>query len=344
MAPRYALIVLAPSLLLAAAAPKPATPVTLHDTAAADLVDPATPIEKLADGFGFTEGPVWVAKGSYLLFSDVPGNVIWKLVPGRKPAVYRANIAFHGPDIWRVGGMNSNGFPEGDPRRERFAMIGPDGMALDRRGRLVFCSFAGRSIVRLEKDGRRTVLAERYQGQRFNGTNDIVVKRDGAIYFTDTFGGLRERANDPRKDIAINAVYRWKDGALSRVVADMPSVNGLAFSPDETFLYVNSGVDNSVNRYAVRPDGTLADGRRFLTLAGDPKTGVSDGMKVDVRGNIYITGPGGIWIVSPAGAHLATIALPEKPINLAFGGADRRSLFVTAHTGVYRLSVRVPGI
>jgi gluconolactonase len=335
---------LALALLLAAATPIPATPVTLHDPAAGELIDPAIAIEKLADGFGFTEGPVWMAKGGYLLFSDVPGNVIWKLVPGRKPDIYRANIAFDGPDIWRVGGMNSNGFPEDDPRRERFAMIGPDGMAVDRQGRLVFCSFAGRSIVRLEKDGRRTVLAERYQGERFNGTNDVVVKRDGAIYFTDTFGGLRERANDPRKEIAINAVYRWKDGALSRVVADMPSVNGLAFSPDEQFLYVNSGVDNSVNRYEVQPDGTLANGRRFLTLAGDPKTGVSDGMKVDIRGNVYITGPGGIWIVSPAGTHVATIAFPEKPINLAFGGSDRRTLFVTAHTGVYRLSVRVPGI
>ena len=332
------------ALVLAAASPVPVPAVALHRPDAAELIDAAAPVEKLADGFGFTEGPVWIAKGGYLLFSDVPGNVIWKLVPGQKPAVYRAQIAFTGPDIWRVGGMNSNGFPEGDPRRERFAMIGPDGMALDRQGRLVFCSFAGRSIVRLEKDGSRTIIAERYRGQRFNGTNDIAVKRDGAIYFTDTFGGLRERADDPRKEIAINAVYRWKDGVLTRVVADMPSVNGLAFSPDERILYVNSGVDNSVNRYDVLPDGTLANGRHFLTLAGDPKTGVSDGMKVDVRGNIYITGPGGIWIVSPVGEHLATIAVPEKPINLAFGGVDRRMLFVTAHTGIYRIAVRVPGI
>ncbi|SBV32360.1 Galactose mutarotase family enzyme (fragment) [uncultured Sphingopyxis sp.] len=332
------------ALALVAATPDRVTAIELHRPEAGELIDPAARIEKLADGFGFTEGPVWVATGGYLLFSDVPGNVIWKLVPGQKPVVYRANIAFDGPDIWRVGGMNSNGFPEGDLRRERFAMIGPDGMALDRQGRLVFCSFAGRSIVRLEKDGSRTIIAERYRGQRFNGTNDIAIKRDGAIYFTDTFGGLRERADDPRKEIAINAVYRWNDGVLTRVVEDMPSVNGLAFSPDERILYVNSGVDNSVNRYDVLPDGTLANGRRFLALAGDPKTGVSDGMKVDVRGNIYITGPGGIWIVSPAGGHLATIAFPEKPINLAFGGADRRTLFVTAHTGIYRVAVRVPGI
>jgi gluconolactonase len=318
--------------------------ISLLQPEAATLIDPAARVELLADGFGFTEGPVWVPKGGYLLFSDVPGNVIWKLVPGRKAAVYRANIAFDGPDIWRVGGLNDNAFPEGDPRHEAFAMIGPDGLAIDRQGRIVFCSFAGRSIVRLEHDGRRSVLAERYRGQRFNGTNDLVVKRDGAIYFTDTFGGLRKRAADPRKEIPANAVYRWKDGAVKRVVDDMPSVNGLAFSPDERLLYVNSGVDNTINRYDVRPDGTLANGRRFLTLDGDPKTGVSDGMKVDSRGNIYITGPGGIWIVSPSGTHIATIAFPEKPINLAFGGPDRRILFVTAHTGVYRVPVRVAGL
>lgn len=332
-----------PAICRASSAQTKASSVTLLNPIAATLVDPAAQVQKLADGFGFTEGPVWVAKGGYLLFSDVPGNVIWKLIPGQPPTVHRANIAFDGPDIWRVGGMNSNGFPEGDPRRERFAMIGPDGLALDRQGRVVLCSFAGRSIVRLERNGRRTVLADRYLGQRFNGTNDLVVKRDGAIYFTDTFGGLRQRANDPRKELPINAVYRWRDGSLSRVVEDMSSVNGLAFSPDEALLYVNSGVENTINVYDVRSDGSLVNGRRFLQLEGDREAGVTDGMKVDTRGNIYVTGPGGIWIVSPGGAHLATIHFAEKPINLAFGGPDRRSLFVTAHTGVYLVPVLIPG-
>ena len=335
------------ALVVVAQAPaeeRPVQAVTLLESRGAALIDPAVSVQRLADGFGFTEGPVWVARGGYLLFSDVPGNVIWKLAPGGKPIVYRANVAFDGPDIWRVGGMNDNAFPADDPRFERFAMIGPDGLALDREGRVILCSFAGRSIVRLEADGRRTVLADSYRGLRFNGTNDLAVKRDGAIYFTDTFGGLRQRAKDPRKEQPGNAVYRWKNGALAMVVSDMPSVNGLAFSPDERILYVNAGVDNYVNRYDVRSDGMLTNGRRFLTLEGDPQTGVADGMKVDIQGNVYITGPGGIWIVAPDGRHLATVTLPEKPINLAFGGADRRTVFVTAHTGIYSFRVRVAGL
>jgi gluconolactonase len=317
--------------------------VTLLRPDAANLIDPAARIERLAGGFGFTEGPVWVPKGGYFLFSDIPGNVIWKLVPGRAATVYRSNIAFDGPDLWRVGGMNDNAFPPDDPRFEQFAMIGPNGLALDLQGRVILCSFAGRSIVRIEHDGRRTVIADRYKGQRFNGTNDLVVKRDGAIYFSDTFGGLRKRANDARKEIPVNAVYRWQDGRLTQVVKDMPSVNGLAFSPDEKTLYVNSGVDNYINRYEVRDDGSLSSGYRLLSITGDPATGVSDGMKVDAAGNIYVTGPGGIWIVTPDAEHIATIRFPEKPINLAFGGTDGRTLFVTAHTAVYSLRVRVGG-
>ena len=308
------------------------------------LVAPDATIEKVADGFGFTEGPVWDGRTSSLLFSDLPGNVVYRYTPAdRKTAVFMHQAGFQGADAWRWGGMNDNGRDEHDPRFEEFPMIGPDGLALDASGRLILCTFAGRSIDRIEKDGRRTVLADGYQGKRFNGTNDVVVRRDGSIYFTDTFGGLRRRADDKRKELPFNGVYRWKDGKLTLLVSDMPNTNGLAFSPDEKLLYVNGSRDNYVRRYDVLPDGTLANGRMFIDFGGHKERGVTDGMKIDVAGNLYVTGPGGIWILSPDAQHLGTIHLPEVPINLAFGDVDRKSLYVTAHTSLYRVRLEIAG-
>ena len=325
-------------------APSDSAAVSVLQPQATQLVDPAENPVKLADGFAFTEGPIWVRRGGYLLFTDIPGNVIWKLVPGKRASVYRLNAGYIGPEIFRVGGLNDNGFAKDDPRYVEYAMIGPDGLALDRQGRVVMATFAGRSIARLERDGRRVELTGSFHGQRFNGPNDLVVKSDGAIYFTDTFGGLRKRANDPRKALPINAVLRWKNGAISEVVTDMAMVNGLAFSPGEKILYVNGNTDNYINAYDVHADGSLGKGRLFFTLDGDKATGTTDGMKVDRRGDVWVTGPGGIWIISPGGVHLATIHFPEKPINFTFGGADHRTLFVTAHTGIYSLRTRVSGL
>ena len=333
--------------LLANAQPAPGPGVVRLDPLLDVLVSADARVELVASGFGFTEGPVWVPRedGGYLLFSDMPGNVIHKLTPGdRKVSVYLANAGFNGPDIWRWGGMNDNGFDPKDPRYEEFPMLGSDGLALDREGRLIITTFSGRSIDRLEPDGRRTVLVDNYQGKRFGGTNDVVVKSDGAIYFTDTFGGLRRRDKDPRRELDFNAVYRWHDGRLTLLVSDLRRTNGLAFSPDEKYLYVNGSVDNYVRRYDVLPDGTLANGRLLIDLANQPEPGVTDGMKVDTLGNIYVTGPGGIWIVSPGGKHLGTILTPEKAINLAFGDADRKTLYIAAHTGIYRIKVETPGI
>jgi gluconolactonase len=314
-------------------------------TAALDrVIAPNATAEKVADGFGFTEGPVWDSRTASLLFSDVPGNVIYRYTPAdRKTVVFMHRAGFQGADIWRWGGMNDNGRDEGDPRYEEFPMIGPDGLALDGTGRLILCTFAGRSIDRIEKDGRRTVLADGYEGKRFNGTNDVVVRSDGAIYFTDTFGGLRQRGEDRRKELPFNGVYRWQQGKVTLLVSDMPNTNGLAFSPDEKVLYVNGSRDNYVRRYDVLPDGTLTHARMFIDFRGRKERGVTDGMKVDVAGNVYVTGPGGIWVLSPEAQHLGTIHLPEVPINLAFGGADRKSLYVTAHTGLYRVPLRIAG-
>ena len=171
-------------------------------------------------------------------------------------------------------------------------MIGADGLTLDRQGRLIIATFAGRSLMRIEENGQRTVLADRYEGKRFGGPNDVVVKRDGAIYFTDTYGAFRLREKDPRRELLFNAVYMWKEGKLTLVVKDMPSTNGLAFSPDEKYLYVNAGRDNYVNRYEVRGDGTLASGTLFFDMRKATGTGVTDGLRVDSRGNLYETGPG----------------------------------------------------
>jgi len=223
-------------------------------------------------------------------------------------------------------------------------MMGADGLAVDRQGRLILATFAGRSLMRVETDGKRTVLADRYEGKRFGGPNDVVVKRDGAIYFTDTYGALRLRDKDPRKELDFNAVFRWKDGKLALMAKDMPNTNGLAFSPDEKYLYVNGSRDNYVNRYEVQADGTLANGKLFIDMSKETERGITDGLRVDTKGNLYETGPGGVWIISPDGKHLGTIRAPEQSTNVGFGDADRKTLYIAARTGIYKIRVNTPGI
>ena len=303
-------------------------------------------VELVKGGFGFTEGPVWVQKGaqSYLLFTDIPGNVVWKLTPDGKASVYLENVGYNGPEVWRWGGIQNNGFDKADPRYEEFAQIGADGLTLDREGRLILATFTGRSLMRIETNGKRTVLADRWEGKRFGGPNDVVVKSNGAIYFTDTYGAFRLREKDPRKELDFNAVYMWKDGKLSLLVNDMPNVNGLAFSPDEKYLYVNGSRDNYVNRYEVRSDGTLANGKLFIDMRKETGSGVTDGMRVDTKGNLYETAPGGVWIISPQGKHLGTIRAPEISTNVGFGDADRKTLYIAARTSIYKIRVNTPGI
>jgi gluconolactonase len=316
------------------------------DPALDELVSGDAKVELVKGGFGFTEGPVWVQKGreGYLLFTDIPGNVIWKLTPDGKASVFLGNVGYNGPEVWRWGGIQNNGRERTDPQFEEFAMIGADGMTLDRQGRLIIATFAGRSLMRIERNGRRTVLADRYEGKRFGGPNDVVVKRDGAIYFTDTFGAFRLRDKDPRKELESNGVYRWKDGKLSLVVRDMPAVNGLAFSPDEKYLYVNGSRENYVNRYEVGSDGTLANGKLFIDMKKETERGITDGMRVDTKGNLYETGPGGVWIISAEGKHLGTIRAPEQSTNIGFGDSDRKTLYIAARTSIYKIRLNTPGI
>jgi gluconolactonase len=308
------------------------------DAALDALVSPDAEIELVKGGFGFTEGPVWVQKGKsgHLLFTDIPGNVIYKLTPqDGQASVYLDNAGYNGPDIWRWGGLQNDGRERTDPRFEEFAMIGADGLTLDRQGRVIVATFAGRSLVRLESNGKRTVLADRYEGKRFNGLNDVVVKRDGAIYFTDTYGGLRLRDKDPRKELEFNAVFMWKDGKLTLLIKDMPNTNGLAFSPDEKYLYVNGSRDNYVKRYEVLPDDTPANGT---------ERGITDGLRVDRKGNLYETGSGRVWVISPDGKHLGTIQAPEQATNLGFGDADHKTLYIAARTSIYKIRVSPPGL
>jgi gluconolactonase len=316
------------------------------DPALDALVSPDAKVELVKGGFGFTEGPVWMQKGKegYLLFTDIPGNVVWKLTADGKASVFLDNVGYSGPEVWRWGGVQNNGFDKIDPKFEEFAMIGADGLTVDRQGRLILATFAGRSLMRIEPNGKRTVLADRWEGKRFGGPNDVVVKSNGAIYFTDTYGAFRLRDKDPRKELDFTGVYMWKDGKLSLVVKDMPMVNGLAFSPDEKYLYVNGSRDNYVNRYEVKADGTLANGKLFIDMSKETERGITDGLRVDTKGNLYETGPGGVWVISPEGKHLGTIRAPEQSTNVGFGDADKKTLYIAARTGIYRIRVNTPGI
>src|SRR5262249_24587580 len=157
----------------------------------------------------------------------------------------------------------------------------------------------------------RTTLADRWEGKRFGGTNDVIVKKDGAVYFTDGFGGLRLREKDPKREIMENGVYMVRNGKVTRVIGDIANTNGIAFSPDEKILYANGSRDRFVKAYDVNADGTLSNGRMLIDVNSDPLPGITDGLRVDVKGNLWETGPGGVWIISPQGKHLGTIRLPE---------------------------------
>jgi gluconolactonase len=201
-----------------------------------------------------------------------------------------------------------------------------------------------RQVVRVEADGRRTVLASHFEGKRLNSTNDLVFKRNGSLYFTDPPSGLRRRNEDPKKELPFNGVYLLKDGKLQLLAKDLANPNGIALSPDEKILYVNSSADRKIYRFDVRPDDTVANGRLIVDMGAEKAPGAPDGMKVDEKGHLYSTGAGGIWVMTPEGKHLGTLVFPEQPANLAFGDADGRMLYVTARSSVYRIRLRIPGV
>jgi gluconolactonase len=295
---------------------------------AIDQIVPASPaIQKLAEGLVFTEGPVWIRQG-YLLFSDVPSNVIYKWTGDSKVEVFRKASGYNGTDA-----------PAG-------AFIGSNGLTLDRQGRLIICEHGNGRVTRLEKDGKLTVLAGKYEGKRLNSPNDAVYKKDGALYFTDPPYGFVKQDEDPKKELKFNGVYRLAGGKLQLVYRELTRPNGLAFSPDEKYLYVaNSDPQRKIwMRFEVTSAGGLANGKVFYDVTNQTADGLPDGMKIDQKGNLYCTGPGGVWIFSPAGKHLGTIQPPETPANLAWGDADGKTLYITARKGLYRIMLQIPGI
>jgi gluconolactonase len=291
------------------------------------IVAPGTTIEKLAGGFLFTEGPVWVSDGGYLLFSDPNNNLIYRWSESEGVSIYRTHSGYAGMDIGEYGQPGSNG------------------LALDSEGRLAINEHGNRRVTRLEKNGQLTVLADRYEGQRLNSPNDLVYRSDGALFFTDPPFGLPQFFADRRKELAFSGVYAVLKGQLKLVSKSLSGPNGLAFSPDEKYLYVDNWDEKRkvILRYDVHADGSLSNETVFFDATGEPGEEAWDGLKVDVEGNVYASGPGGLWIFSPEAKHLGTISGPEHPHNMAWGDADRRTLYLAAQTGLYRIRLNIVG-
>ncbi len=317
------------------------------DPALDDIISPDAKLETLGEHFGLTEGPVWVPEGNsgYLLFSDNAANVIYKWKEGSSLSVFLERSGYTGNDVKNVGDQTISG-------RLAILLIGSNGLALDPQGRLIITAMTDRNVVRLEKDGTRTMIADRYEGKRFNGPNDVVVKSDGAIYFTDTVFGMRGGEKSPSRELPYSGFFLVKDGKVTLLGSDKDHPgeipNGITLSPDEKTLYVTQGFRKTI-RYDVLPDDTVANGSVFVfVFAGN------DGMKTDVKGNLYSTnavGPGEIWITSKEGKHLGTIELPQPagvepkprivPTNLAFGDPDGKTLYITACTHLFRIRLKI---
>jgi gluconolactonase len=273
------------------------------------LVDRNAKLETVATGFGFTEGPMWDAAG-FLYVSDEAINKIFRVYP--------------------------------DGREEDVIALGdPDGNTFDRQHRLIDCATVLRAIIAVTPDGKYTVLADRYDGKKFNSPNDVIVGPDGALYLTDPTLDL---VAGEKQEIPFQGVYRLDDNGTVRLLTkDLNQPNGLAFSPDGKHLYVDDSEKRNIRVYDVAADGTLSGGRIFGKEPGDQHDGVPDGMKVDRNGNLYVTGPKGIWVWDARGHHLGTIVLPEQPANLTWGDKDYRTLYITATTSVYRIQMRAEG-
>jgi len=265
--------------------------------------------ERLATGFAFTEGPSWHPDGFYY-FVDIRKNLLHRLTPGQTPEIARENTG------------------EGN------------GTTFDLEGRLVMCEGGNRRVTRMSADGRIEVLMDRFEGKQLNRPNDVVCRSDGSIFFTDP--GLRVPLAE--RELPYAAVYRIAPDGTTAMVADFEYPNGLAFSPDERILYVaNTRWAQYIHALEVDAGGVMLRRRIFADMSSDEKDGVPDGMKVDVDGRIYCTGPGGTWVFNPDGTRLGIIRTPEVPANLAFGGPDLQTLFFTARTSIYTLRAKVPG-
>lgn len=308
------------------------TEIVQADPALDRIVSPGTRLEKLASGFLFTEGPVWVPATAnvpgHLLFSDPNNNTIYRWSQEGQVSVFRAKSGYSGFDIGEYHQPGSNG------------------LTLDKQGRLTVNQHGNRRVIRIEPRGNITVLADRYDGKRLNSPNDLVYRSDGALYFTDPPFGLPGVFNDPRKELRHSGVYCVKDAMVKLVSAELDAPNGIALSPDEKTLYVNNWNETRkvILRYDVHDDCTLANGNVFVDLTNAPGKDALDGLKVDQEGHVYSTGPGGLWIFSSEGKHLGLIRGPEDPHNMAWGDDDGKTLYITALTGLYRMRMNIAGV
>ncbi|HVN80171.1 MAG TPA: SMP-30/gluconolactonase/LRE family protein [Terriglobia bacterium] len=310
------------------------------DPIAESIIPSGAQLELIATGFTWLEGPVWT-NGS-LYFADIPANAIYRWSPEQGVTTFLKPSGYKG----------SAPYPGHEP--------GSNGMTLDARGRLTVAGHAARTIFRFESIDPRatiTILADSYEGKKLNSPNDLVYRSDGSLYFTDPpYGLLTQRDDDSKKELRVNGVFRIPHALeqkpsteperrnLQLVVSDLTRPNGLVFSPDEQHLYVNNSEPKKLwMRYTVQPDGSLKDPKLLYDATADNRPGSSDGMKIDSAGNIYSTGPGGIWIFTPEGKPIATILLPEKPGNLVFGGEDGKTLYILASDKIYRVGLKIAG-
>lgn len=280
-----------------------------------DLVDKDAKVEKLANGFGFTEGPVWNASGNYLLFTDLTESKIYKWDGSEAKAVT-------------------------DPSNMAC------GLTYDASGNLLICEHVTSSVVREAPDGSRTTLATHYDGKELNSPNDIVTTPDGTIYFTDPpFGRFPGWGVEREQDLDFQGVFKMSpDGSnLTLLAKDFDGPNGLCFSPDNSLLYVNDTLKAHIRVFDVNDDGTIGNSRIFAEGIGkgDPEEGVVDGMKTDEQGNVWTTGPGGIWVFSPEGEHLGVVEVPEGVGNFCFGDSDYKTVYITGSTGLYKVQAKV---
>lgn len=301
------------------------------DKALEHVIPAGTTIDKVADGFQFTEGPVWHPDG-YLLFSDPNTNTIYRYNPANyNVTVYMSHSGYTGTDIGEYGQPGSNG------------------LAIDKEGRLLIDQHGNRRVVRVEKKGPVTILADKADGKRFNSPNDIVLRSDGTVYFTDPPYGLPKFFDDPRKELDYSGVFMIRNGKVQVVSKDLGGPNGIAFSPDEKYLYVTNWDIRDIHhtktiwRYEVQPDGTLLHGKIFFDFNFTEDDEALDGLKIDREGNLFVSAPGGVWILNADAKLIGKIVTPERPANMAWGDADGKTLYLTAHSSLYKIRVNTGG-